>query len=355
MGSTPRLISASRGAAVLGVSGWATPLSVWQEIEEELHPGFNKAHGYTLPEREESAAMRWGTAMESAVIGLAERASGKQIADREMAFLHDFDPGNFGYIDDGLSPGFIENRELFVTCHIDGRYQDKPVITTLHEGKTASAFTYREKWGKPGTDHIPDEYQVQVQHQMICTGAEKVIVSVLVWPKTPEEWESEGWEVIHDVVGDYYLKKNDVRIMPFCWADTLYNMGFFFQYPVEAKKSVQEMMLSGYRRFWERHVIPGIPPEPENYDDIKRLFVNPAGTILCDTEMEGWWREYDGIRQEIGAGGTSAKRQEQLKIQLLNKARKLDPVMDDESREKVVFRSSDGKKLGQYSKKGGFR
>jgi predicted phage-related endonuclease len=89
MGSTPRLISASRGAATLGVSGWATPLSVWQEIEEELHPGFNAARGYALPEREESAAMRWGTAFESSIIGLAERASGKRIADREMAYLHD--------------------------------------------------------------------------------------------------------------------------------------------------------------------------------------------------------------------------------------------------------------------------
>jgi hypothetical protein len=206
---------------------------------------------------------------------------------------------------------------------------------------------------------------------MICTGAEEVIVSVLVFPETPEAWEKAGWEVYqdfeHPIKGKWMLrhtshckngKDEDYDIVdiegrsPETWADVFYECGFFHQYPVPAKPSLQEIMLERYRVFWEKHVIPGIPPEPENYDDIKRLFVEPVGTIVCDEELERWWTEYDLTRTEVGSVG---KRQEKLKTMILNRARKLNPVLDDESQEKVVFRSENGRKLGQYSKKGGFR
>lgn len=59
MGSIPSGISGSRAAAVLGINGFTTRLAAWQEIVEEQKPGWNKEHGFTLPNREETAAMRW--------------------------------------------------------------------------------------------------------------------------------------------------------------------------------------------------------------------------------------------------------------------------------------------------------
>jgi predicted phage-related endonuclease len=77
MGSQPKGISASRGAAILGLSEFATPFEIWQIICEEREPGFNEKKGFALPVREETAAMRFGNAFESAVIELAEREQGE--------------------------------------------------------------------------------------------------------------------------------------------------------------------------------------------------------------------------------------------------------------------------------------
>ncbi|MDR0476210.1 MAG: YqaJ viral recombinase family protein, partial [Treponema sp.] len=268
----------------------------------------------------------------------------------------------------------------FITCHIDGYYDcpknEYPPI--LHEGKTTNARSFFRKpndpddfnnmWGTPGTGHIPRVYQVQVQHQMLCTGAGEAIVSVLIFPETPDAWEKMGWVIEEKPTaygGTYHILYHKVKhkkdgtlmgfIKPSEWANTLADMGYFHQYPVKANPEAQRMMVERYREFWHKHVLAGIPPEPRDYDDIKRLFVEPVGTIVCDAAMTAWWREYDAIRKEIGQSGAAAKRQAKLKLRILNQARKLNPVMDDESQEKIIFRDSSGNKLGQYSLKGGFR
>jgi hypothetical protein len=87
-------------------------------------------------------------------------------------------------------------------------------------------------------------------------------------------------------------------------------MGYFQQYPVQAHPENQRVMVERYREFWHKHVLTGIPSEPRNYDDIKRLFTEPVGTIVCDAAMTAWWREYDAIRKEIGKSRNAAKRQE---------------------------------------------
>jgi hypothetical protein len=356
MGVTPKGISASRGAAVLGLSEYSTPLTVWQLLMEEREPGFNEKHGYILPEKPDNAALRFGLAFESAVIELAERERGKLIIGRETEFFYnaeaEFKPGAI-YL-------MAEEKDCYVTCHVDGLYKDinNPSFeSVLHEGKTTSAFTFREKWGEPGTDHIPRAYQIQVQHQLLCTGAKEAVVSVLVFPETPDTWERMGWEVYRGL-GKFYLlhkKGAETHILTLRWAEVLADMGYFHQYPVQAHPENQRVMVERYREFWHNHVLTGKPPEPRNYDDVKRLFTGPVGTIVCDAAMEAWWREYDAIRKEIGKGGAAAKRQEKLRLRILDRSRKLNPVMDDESQEKVVFCDASGNKLGQYSKAGGFR
>ena len=120
MGSLPVGLSASRGAAILGLSKWSTPFETWQKIKEEQQPGFNKAHGYILPEFEYSSVMKWGYCFEDAVIKLAERAQHSKIIDREKAY----------------------SFRDYMTCHIDGRYKSG----MLHEGKTTNSFTFNNSW-----------------------------------------------------------------------------------------------------------------------------------------------------------------------------------------------------------------
>jgi putative phage-type endonuclease len=333
MGSIPKGISASRGAAILGRSDFQSPFEVWQRIMEEREPGFNNARGYVLPKEPDSAAIRWGTVFESAICKLAVQAQDRNIIYREC---------------------FYEAPDMkYVTCHIDGIYfEDLDRISgtdsMLHEGKTTSAFVFRENWGEPGTDHIPRAYQIQVQHQMICTGARDAIVSVLVFPETPDKWESVGWEAKQCNEASLLVNENKCSSKdPMEWAEVLAEMGYFHQYHIHKNNEVQQLMILAYRDFWNNHVLTGKPPEPRNYEDIKRLMPEPKSTIIVPDLIERKIAEYKGINEETA---TAKKRKERLKTIITKYAAANEGTLDDESKEAVIFRNSSGDKLGSWYK-----
>jgi hypothetical protein len=341
---TPLNISASRAGAILGMSQYSTPLQVWLQIMESREPGFCKKHNYQLPEFEYNSAMKWGHAFESAVIELAEEIQNLNILCREKFFATD-----------GItksSDSYIESHGHYLTCHVDGIYNYdgfNPMI--LHEGKTTSANYFYSAFGEPGTDRVPVEYQLQTQHQMICTGAEKVILSVLVFPKRVEEWEKEGWRINFD--GCAYTIVHDEKTIVECpdnWAFPLAKMGYFHQYTIHAHADLQKLMLEAYAEFWNNHVLTGTPPEPMNYDDIRAICREPIGTIIATPEIENLISEYKQIGSEISSTGTLAKRREQLKTQILNFSRTAGFTEDDESRDKWIIRGQDGNKLASYGR-----
>ena len=342
MGSKPRGISASRGAAVLGLSEYQTPFSVWQQIMEERESGFNEKRGYTIPEPPDNAAIRWGLAFEDAVVELAQKVQGMKILERELFYSID----GYNQISQQRK-GYV--AEDYITCHIDGFYDhgknDEPV--SLHEGKTTSAFTFREKWGEPGTDHIPRVYQVQAQHQMLCTGAQEVIVSVLVFPETPDKWEKDGMYIVQQKNGEWDVGKHGRGIFTSEIADYLHFFGHFHQYPVKANQETQQLMVEAYREFWERHVLTGTPPELRNYEDIKRLCPEPKSTIIVPDLIERKIAEYKGITEETAR---AKNRKERLKTIITKYAATHTGIEDDESKEAVIFRNSSGDKLGSWSR-----
>lgn len=315
MGSTPRNISASRGAAVLGLSQFQTRLEVWQRIMEERQPGFNLAHGFVLPEDPDNASIRWGLAFESAICELA---------------------------------GNITNRELecsceggIITCHLDGQYPDG----TNHEGKTTTSWTFREEWGEAGSDRVPQIYQVQAQHQMMCSGAPETVLSVLVFPKRPEEWEEEGWAIENEL---WITKGIGQHVYLPDWARALSQMGFFHQYRIKADPELQHLLRAAYLEFWNDHVLTGIPPAPRNYDDILRLVPAPCGTIIADEQTARWCIEYADITAEVGQMG---KRKDELKTLILDAARLSGKAEDPESAAKYIIRNDSGRPLATFDGK----
>ena len=349
---TPLNISGSRSAAILGMSNYQTPLQVWLQIMESREPGFCEKHNYKLPEFEYNSAMKWGHAFESAIIELAEEKQGLPISGREE--LWKFNPDTCGRLDERIND--INNPRFYVTCHIDGYYRESdginPLRGALHEGKTTSAHYFYSAFGEPGTDRVPVEYQIQCQHQMICTGAEKVILSVLVFPKRVEEWEEMGIEIIKTEYDQYNIKYPNCEYYDHVddWAIPLAKMGYFHQYTITAHTDLQKLMLESYAEFWNNHVLTGTPPEPKNYTDIKSIVRDPVGTIVCSSDIENLISEYKQIGSEISSTGTLAKRREQLKTQILNFSRTAGFVEDDESRDKWIIRSEDGKKLASYGR-----
>jgi predicted phage-related endonuclease len=312
MGSKPSGISASRGAAILGLSKWSTPVEVWLKIMEERAPGFCAANGYEKPEHETNMVLEMGLAFEDAVCELAIEKRCTSIFDREKLSRHPI----------------LE----YVTCHQDGSYHDPVtgIANCLHEGKTTSIFYYRDNFGEPGTDRIPQEYAVQVQHQMLCTGIDECILSVLVFPFRQD--------TIEEIPGD-----------PLKWAAILDEMGYFHQYHIKADPDLQNKMLEKYRKFWDRHVLTGKPPRARTYRDIRRLVKAPQGTIVATKQLERWSAEYKDIGEEISLAN---KRKAELKTNILEFMRtRADVPIDDESVERWILRDRKGRRLHSYNGK----
>ncbi len=298
-------------------------------IMEEVEPGFCADHNYQYEPFEGNVSTRWGSAFESAIIELTENKLNIKITDREKLFIQDI-----------------------VSCHVDGIIKGD----TLFEGKTTTAFSFRDEWGEPGTDRIPVSYQIQVQNNLMVTGLQSCILSVLVFPRRVEEWEEMG-------IVPRLIEKNIWRIErpngnlfdPREWASVLDDMGYFHQYEIHPHPELQALMLQHYREFWEGHVLTGTPPEIKSFEDVKALCPVASGTLVADETVERLAAEYKQITQEIGGSGSLAKRKEQIKIEILKYMITMDSrvekVLDDDSVEKFILRNREGRKLFQYDGK----
>jgi hypothetical protein len=346
-------ISATRASAILGLNNWKTPLLAWQEIQEKLKPGFNAERGFILPEREDKAVFRWGNAFESAVIELAESAQGDIIGAQEELFMQVPETSNactgFNTLGVSIRPTAF--------CYVDGVYakgSDHKKVNILHEGKTTFHRAFDKSWGEPGTSRVPDHIAIQVQHQMMCAGADECIVSVLVFPKSVDDWEDEGWEISPcGGEGNFYLNNEQGDLThPSEWARILAQMGYFHQYPIKANRDTQKLLREAYNHFWETYVLTETPPEITDYADIRRLFTAPKGELIAPDDIINMCTEYKAIGKEIGAGGHLKKRQLQLKTDILKFCRTATTVESDENVEKMTLLDNSGNRVGSFSKSG---
>ena len=332
MGSTPKGISGSRIAAILAftepdgtLSAYQTPFDVVQLLKEECYPGYAAEHGQVLPPPVNNAAIRFGTAFEDAVLELSEQSRGCKITDRERQYVRDY-----------------------LTCHIDGLYADG----SLYEGKSTTIYSFHDSWGEPGTDRVPQSYQCQAQWNMDLSDTDPCNLSVLVFPRRQDDWEREGYmicsnrQIVNPVTG--------IDTETFAWARALAEMGFFHIYHIERNRDAAKLMQEAAAHFWAHYVVGNETPDLRTYDDIKRMFVAPVGTIIVSEQEERWLIERKTISEEISASGRLGKRKEELRVLALTSICKRigrDSVLDAESQDKVVFRNSKGEKLGQYNGK----
>lgn len=373
MGSLPEkgTYSASRVSAIIGLNQYQTPVHAWQILCEELEPGFNQSRGYKLPDPPDNAAIRWGHAFEDAIIELAEDRYQQDIVNREKLFEKK-----------------IENITL--SCHIDGIYLhpmlsgDNPVKDTeliiIHEGKTTNARAYestrqeivesldengelstdfyiKRKWGEPGTDQVPEEYQVQGAVQRICTGAYLVKLSVLVFPKSADEFEALGCEVIYNNAGGWFLKNglegNQKIISLNDWARVFSEMGYFHTYNLERNSVLESEIITAIQNFHERYVVTRTPPPPQNYDDIRRLLTKPIGTIIADPDLELKCQEYAEVNRQLGSKGPLNTAKERLKLEITTEILNANRDNWTDPPDKVVILSPrGGKQLANFAKSG---
>jgi putative phage-type endonuclease len=134
-------IGGSDVAAILGLSKYKTPYTVYQEKRGELGP---------QPDNE---AMRWGRYLEPAVRQAYADETGRQVLLPEKMIRHP--------------------RHGFMVANLDGYTEDRRIF----EAKTARSA---DGWGMAGSDEIPQPYLLQVQHYLEVTGFEVADVAVLI-------------------------------------------------------------------------------------------------------------------------------------------------------------------------------
>ena len=138
------IIGSTDSPAILELSRWGTPLSVWQRLVGEAE------------ERPSSLPAWLGARMENVVAELGMQATGLRFRSDNLQHIHP--------------------RYSFIGAHLDRRVVGQPNI--IVELKTRSRKT--ADWGEDGTADIPPDIWVQVQHQMACVpSATETLVCVL--------------------------------------------------------------------------------------------------------------------------------------------------------------------------------
>lgn len=134
-------IGSSDGAAVLGLDPWSSPLQVYLDKRG------------LLPEREQSPAMRWGTALEPLVAEWFEEETGRKVRRRLAILRHP--------------------ERAHVIADLDRLVVGEGVPLEI---KTTSAWS-RDEWED---GDIPLRVVVQLQHQLAVTGAAYGYWAVLI-------------------------------------------------------------------------------------------------------------------------------------------------------------------------------
>lgn len=211
-------LGGSDAAAACGLSRWKSPLQVYLEKRGEA-PAFE---GNTFTE--------WGNALEPAIRQAYSNATGRVVRLPEETLRH---------------PTYT-----FLLCHPDGVTDDG----RLFEAKNTRSD---KDWGELGTDQVPQEYLMQVQHNMLVTGLPVADVAVLIGG-------------------------SDFRI-----------------YTVERDIDLHNLLIEAESALWKR-IESGNPPPPTTAEDVMALWgrVGRSVEVEADELVEAQVAELRSLKDE---------------------------------------------------------
>lgn len=242
-------IGGSDVAAVLGVSPYRTPLSVYEDKTSEL-----------IDDKPISDSAYWGTLLEDQVAREFSRRTGMKVqrvtASLHTSFSDKVDAAKLGDAADEWARANIDraiiNPEISGTVRVSSPEKQKQtgrMLTTdlILECKTAS-LRNADQWGPSQeaeiiagevySEHeIPVYYETQVQWYMGITGAKCCYVAVLIGGQ-------------------------DFRI-----------------YKVDRDDELINAIVEQCFDFWLNHVVAAVPPDPVNVEDVKKLYPSDDGQL----------------------------------------------------------------------------
>lgn len=159
-------IGASEIAAVLGISPWESPFSLY----------WRKVHGWTF---EGSAEMDWGNRLEDAIAGKYQDNHPNVYLQRGELVANPVRPWHLA-TPDRLVGGACTHQGGYMPgygcsdCMNTGMGEPPHAVLELKTAHNADG------WGEPGTDEIPVYYRAQVLWQMSAVGVNVADVAVLI-------------------------------------------------------------------------------------------------------------------------------------------------------------------------------
>jgi putative phage-type endonuclease len=134
-------------ARILGLSRFGGPMDVWLEKRRLSAPLI------------ESEAMMWGKLLEEPIARRYAAVTGRHVFRKTQTIRHP--------------------KHSFLFAHLDRKAKRQGEATRVLECKTASTFMVSD-FGEPGTDQVPDDYLLQVQHYLGVTGLDVADLAVLI-------------------------------------------------------------------------------------------------------------------------------------------------------------------------------
>ena len=186
----------------------------------------------------------------------------------------------------------------FMLASLDAEPDNK-----IFEFKTSRS---KEGWGEPGSDQIPQEYLIQVQHSLIVTG----------------------------------LPVADVAVSFFAGAPELYT--------IEANKELQEIIIEGERTFWEK-VQNKIEPDLATDDDIKIKYAqSKPGKTYSFSGGAATIKELKAFKSEAD---NAYERAEHLKKEVQNLMQDAEVLIDENDPSIILATWKTGKAAETFNTK----
>ena len=162
-------------------------------------------------------------------------------------------------------------------ANADALITNSDTIEAILEIKTSSAFKSRE-WGADDTDEVPIEYIAQVQWYMWIYNLQEAYIAALIG-------------------GNQYR-----------------------QYHITRDDELIAMLAEKAQAFWQNHVIPRIPPNPQDGADAQKLYPSDNGdTAEADSDTLTAYAELRELKaQEKELKAQIAAKEDLLKIKIGN-------------------------------------
>lgn len=256
-----RGIGGSDVAAVLGLDPYKTPYQLWRDKLGLEEGAANKA------------ALRRGNFLEPAL--LARYA--------EVVKPASFEPGVSHQVDGGWRRGNQDARAVMA----DGTRR-------VVEGKTVTRHVFRNEWGTPWTDEVPDRALCQGLWYGNLDNADVIDFAVCVVPDDPDQ-----------VLG--------------LTAEEVLKVAEFHVFQASRNPDLEQEIVGHAHKFWHENVLTRVPPEPLDEDDVDlRWPVHITGELASAVPVMDLLRQYAEVSELANA---TKKLREELRERLLLHAR----------------------------------